>query len=48
MEKHPDNSIRPLPRLFRRIAAGIVAVVLMVAVAACSTTSALPDGLRAD
>ena len=44
MEKHPDNSIRPLPRLFRRIAAGIVAVVLMVAVAACSTTSALPDG----
>ncbi len=44
MEKHPDNSIRPLPRLFRRLAAGIVAVVLMVAVAACSTTSALPDG----
>ena len=44
MEKHPDNSIRPLPRLLRRLAAGIVAVVLMVAVAACSTTSALPDG----
>ncbi len=44
MEKHPDNSIRPLHRLFRRLAAGIVAVVLMVAVAACSTTSALPDG----
>lgn len=44
MEKHPDNSIRPLPRLFRRLAAGIVAVALMVAVAACSTTSALPDG----